>query len=116
MACAITIRKAHGALVVDLSGRLTLGDSTLDLRDSVRQSLEAGHRAFVLNLAAVSYMDSAGLGQVVSTYTSVRKKGGHVVLLSPTERTEHLLQIAGLVTVFDTYDDEARAVAALSEA
>jgi anti-sigma B factor antagonist len=116
MAFVIETRQTAGATVLDISGRLTFGDPTVELRETVRRQLTEGHRKFALNLAAVSYMDSAGLGQVIATYTSVRNKGGHVVLVQPSEKTEHLLQITKLVTIFDTYDGEAEAIEALAKA
>ena len=114
MAFAMTTHEIDGALVLDLSGRLTLGDAIEDLREPVRQFLDDGNRAFVLNLAEVSYMDSAGLGQVVASYVSARNKRGHVVLLTPSRRSEELLKISKLSTIFDIYDDEATAVEAVN--
>ena len=113
MAFRITTHKNRGVLVLKLSGRLTYGEAAEDLRDTVRELFDEGGRAFVLDLSNVSYMDSAGLGQVVATYASARKKHGQVVLLTPSRRSEHLLHIAKLHTVFDIFEDEAAAIEAV---
>ena len=114
MAFTIKTRQADGALVLEMSGRLVAGESVQCLADTFRRLLDDGHRAFVLSLARVSHMDTAGLGQVLGTYSSAKTKSGRVVLLSPSTRTRLLLQIAKLVTIFDIYEDEATAIAALT--
>lgn len=104
----------EAALVVDLSGKLTVGEPVLVLRETIRTQLNGGSRKFVLNLGGVSYIDSSGLGELVAVYTSVRNKGGDVKLLHLTTKAKDLLQMTKLLTVFDAYEDETKAVAALS--
>ena len=115
MALTISTHKTKDVLVLELSGKLTSTDPVGGLRDLVRDLLSDGNRAFVLNLTNVSYIDSTCLGQIVATYVSARKKHGHVVLLTPTPRAEHLLHIAKLDTVFELYEDEATAVEAVAK-
>jgi anti-sigma B factor antagonist len=99
---------------MDMSGKLTAGEAVLLLRDTVRRFIEDGSRKFLLNLGSVSYIDSAGLGELISTYTTLRNKSGDVKLLNLTKTAKDLLQMTKLLTVFDTFDDEAKAVQALS--
>jgi anti-sigma B factor antagonist len=113
MSLNIKTRKADGVLIVDMSGRLTIGEPILLLRETIRTYSSEGRPRVVLNLADVSYIDSSGLGELVSAYTTVRNKQGDVKLLNLTAKAKDLLQMTKLLTVFDTYDDEARAIAAL---
>jgi anti-sigma B factor antagonist len=99
--------------VLELSGRLTIGESVLSLRDAVRSAVDDGDLKFVVNLGDVNYIDSSGLGELVSIYTTVRNKKGDVKLLKLTAKAKDLLQMTKLLTVFDTYDEEADALAAL---
>jgi anti-sigma B factor antagonist len=110
MALSAKIRRVGDVAVVDLDGRITLGESTGLLRDNFRQLLAQGTKKIVLNLAGVSYMDSAGLGELVGAYTTAKNQGGGVKLLNAQKRLRDLLQITKLQTVFDTYDDEQQAV------
>jgi len=112
MALSVNTRKVGGVVVVDMSGRLTAGEPVLLLRDTMRRFIEDGGRKFVLNLGSVSYIDSSGLGELVTTYTSLQNRGGAVNLLNLTKKANDLLQMTKLLTVFDTFDDEAKAVAA----
>jgi anti-sigma B factor antagonist len=100
-----------GVVVVDLSGRLTIGEPVQSLRDTIRGFVDDGDLRFVLNLAEVAYIDSSGLGELVSTYTTIRNRKGDVKLLKLTNKAKDLLQMTKLLTVFDTYDDEAKAIA-----
>jgi anti-sigma B factor antagonist len=100
--------------VIDLSGRLTLGDGTERLRDKVNSLLHQGHRKLILNLAAVDYLDSAGLGEIVGTYATVKRQGGSLKLLGVTSRIRDLLSITKLLTVFETFDAENDAVRSFS--
>jgi anti-sigma B factor antagonist len=93
-----------GVMVLDLRGRITLGEETEALRERVRQLVEAGHTQLILNLEEVSYIDSVGLSTLVASYTSARRQGGNVKLLKLTKRVHDLLQITRLSTVFETYD------------
>jgi len=96
--------------VVDVSGRITLGEGSSNLRDGIRTLVNDGHKKLVLNLADVSYIDSSGIGELVSAFTSVANNGGHLKLLNLTKRVRDLLQITKLYTVFDVYDSETTAV------
>ena len=113
MSLTIKTRKVDGITVVDMSGRLTIGEPVLQLRDNIRGFIDDGDLRFILNLGDVSYIDSSGLGELVSTYTTVRNREGDVKLLNLTSKAKDLLQMTKLLTVFDTYDDESKAVAAV---
>lgn len=113
MSLSLKTRKVDGVTVVDLSGKLTIGEPVLLLRENLRTHTSEGERMFVLNLGDVGYIDSSGLGELVSSYTTVRNKGGDVKLLKLTSKTRDLLQMTKLLTVFDVYDDEAKAIASL---
>jgi anti-sigma B factor antagonist len=113
MSLSLKARKVDGVVVLDLSGKLTIGEPVLLLRETLRSQAGDGARKFVLNLGEVSYIDSSGLGELVSSYTTVRSKGGDVKLLKLTSKTRDLLQMTKLLTVFDVYDDENKAVSAL---
>ena len=113
MSLSMKTRKFENVVVFDLSGKLTIGDAVMQMRESLRSEVNGGARKFILNLGDVSYIDSSGLGELVSSYTTIRGKGGDVKLLNLTTKSKDLLQMTKLLTVFDTYDDEAKAVAAL---
>jgi len=113
MSLTVKTRKVENATVVDLSGRLTIGEPVLLLRETVRVLVNDGNRFFVLNLGDVSYIDSSGLGELVSLFTTVRNKTGDVKLLNLTAKAKDLLQMTKLLTVFDTYDNEEKAIGAL---
>jgi anti-sigma B factor antagonist len=108
MPLKIVQRGAADVVILDLSGRLWILD--LPLRDLVNRLLTEGRQRFVLNLAGVDYVDSSGLGQLVTIWTSVRNKGGHMTILSPTKRVEKLLEITRLNTVFEIVHSETEAV------
>jgi len=96
--------------VIDLKGKMTLGEGDELLRDKVNSLLQQGMRKLVLNLAEVPYIDSAGLGEIVRTYTTVSRQGGQLKLLNLTKRITDLLSITKLLTVFETFDSEKDAV------
>ena len=98
--------------IVDLSGRITLGEGSVVLRDVVRDLLSKGQKKILLNLGDVTYIDSSGIGELVSAFTSVRNQGGELKLLNLTKKVHDLLQITKLYTVFDVKDDETSAVKA----
>jgi anti-sigma B factor antagonist len=100
--------------VVDVSGRITLGEGSSNLRDGIRDLAAKGQRKVLLNLGEVSYIDSSGIGELVSAFTSVTNSGGQLKLLNLTKRVRDLLQITKLYTVFEVYDDEAAAVRSFS--
>jgi anti-sigma B factor antagonist len=108
MALAITSRIISGVVIVDLNGRLCFLD--VALREHVNELLEEGHRAFVLNLANVPYVDSFGLGQLITIWTSVRSRGGQLILLRPTDHVQALFQLTKLNTIFHISGEEAQAV------
>ncbi len=107
-----SIRQVEGVTVVDLSGRITLGEGSVVLRDTVRDIVAKGDKKILLNLGDVTYIDSSGIGELVSAFTSVRNQGGELKLLNLTKKVKDLLQITKLYTVFDVKDDEASAIAA----
>ena len=107
-------RSAGDVTVLDLKGRMTMGEGDELLKDKVNSLILQGRKKLVLNLADVPYVDSAGLGEIVRTYTTVTKQGGSLKLANLTKRITDLLSITKLLTVFDTYDSEADAVRSFS--
>ena len=112
MSMKTSTRQVDGITIVDLSGRITLGEGSVLLRDLVRDLVTKGQRKILLNLGDVTYIDSSGIGELVSAFTTVRNQGGELKLLNLTKKVHDLLQITKLYTVFDVKDDEAAAVAA----
>ncbi len=110
MSMKISTREVEGVTIVDLSGRITLGDETGKLRDAVRALLDRGVRKIVLNLAGVSYIDSTGVGELVGCYTTVRNQGGEMKLMNLTQKVQDLFHVTKLYTIFDIKDDEFTAV------
>lgn len=108
-------RQVDGVTIIDLSGRITLGEGSSVLRDLVRQTVAKGNKKILLNLGDVTYIDSSGIGELVSAFTSVRNAGGELKLLNLTKKVHDLLQITKLYTVFDVKDDEATAIQAFSK-
>jgi anti-sigma B factor antagonist len=107
-------RQVGGVTIVDLSGRITLGEGSVVLRDTVRDLVGKGKNKILLNLADVTYIDSSGIGELVSAFTTVRNQSGELKLLKLTKKVHDLLQITKLYTVFDIKDDEATAVQAFT--
>jgi len=107
-----SVRQVEGVIVVDLSGRIKLGEGSSVLRETVKDLLSKGHKKILLNLGDISYIDSSGIGELVSAFTSVRNQGGELKLLNLTRKVHDLLQITKLYTVFDVKDDEAAAIRA----
>ncbi len=105
-----TAREAGKAAVVDLSGRITLGEGSSLLRQTIRGLLSEGQNRIVLNLGDVTYIDSSGIGELVSGYTAVKNSGGELKLLNLTKKIHDLLQITRLYTVFDVHSDEQVAI------
>jgi anti-sigma B factor antagonist len=103
-------RQVDGVTIVDCSGRITLGEGSVILRDSVRELLGKGNKKILLNLGDVNYIDSSGIGELVSAYTTVKNQGGELKLLNLTKKVHDLLQITKLYTVFDIKDDETAAI------
>jgi anti-sigma B factor antagonist len=103
-------RQVDGVTIVDLSGRITLGEGSTMLRDIVRDMIAKGNNKILLNLGDVTYIDSSGIGELVSAFTTVRNGGGELKLLNLTKKVHDLLQITKLYTVFDIKDDEPSAI------
>jgi len=103
-------RVLENAVVVDLNGKLTIGEGDALLREKIDSLIQQGHTNLLLNLGEVPYVDSAGLGEIVRTFTTVKHQGGTLKLINLTKRIKDLLTITKLLTVFDTYDSEAEAV------
>ena len=106
----ISERTSGNVTIVDLNGKLTLGDATQRLHDKVNSLVQQGRRSIVLNLGEVSSVDSGGLGELVRTLTTMQKHGGSLKVANLPKRIQDLLVMTRLVTVFDTYDDEATAL------
>ena len=103
-------RQVNGVTVVDMSGRITLGEGSVILREAVKDLVAKGQKKILLNLGDVTYIDSSGIGELVSAFTSVRNQGGELKLLNLTKKVHDLLQITKLYTVFDIKDDERKAI------
>ena len=116
MSMKVTTRQVDGVTILDLSGRITLGEGSVQLRDAIRDLLSKGQKLILLNLADVNYIDSSGIGELVSAYTTVRNQGGELKLLNLTKKVHDLLQITKLYTVFDVKDEEATAIASFTRA
>ncbi|MFZ0954984.1 MAG: STAS domain-containing protein [Candidatus Sulfotelmatobacter sp.] len=110
MSMKISTRQVDGVTIVDCSGRITLGEGSVTLRDTVREILAKGQKKILLNLADVNYIDSSGIGELVSAFTTTKNQNGELKLLKLTKKVNDLLQITKLYTVFDVKDDETAAV------
>ena len=107
-------RSVGDVMVLDVKGKVTLGEGDEMLKDKVNSLVNQGRKKIVLNLAEVPYIDSAGLGEIVRTYTTVSRQGGSLKLLNLTKRITDLLSITKLLTVFETYDSESDAIRSFS--
>ena len=110
----IAERTVSDVTVLDLKGKMTLGEGDELLKDKINSLLAAGKKKLVLNLEGVPYIDSAGLGEIVRTFTTVSRQGGSLKLLNLTKRIEDLLSITKLLTVFETFDTEAEAISSFA--
>ena len=106
----INERQAGDVTVLDMSGKITIGEGSVALRTAIRRLLEEGKKRILLNLSGVGYIDSSGIGELVSSYTAISNAGGQLKLLNLTDRIQNLLVITKLLTVFDAYDNEAEAL------
>jgi len=106
----INERQAGDVTVLDMSGKITIGEGSVSLRAAIRRLLEEGKKRILLNLAGVSYVDSSGIGELIANYTTVSRQGGQLKLLNLTDRIQNLLVITKLLTVFDSYEDEGEAL------
>ncbi|MGD9628739.1 MAG: STAS domain-containing protein [Pyrinomonadaceae bacterium] len=107
----ISERQAGDVTILDLEGKVTIGEGSVALRNAIRRLLGEGKNKILLNLGKVGYIDSSGIGELVSSFTAVNKEGGTLKLLNLTQKIQDLLAITKLLTVFDVYDDEASALA-----
>lgn len=108
---SIKDRQNGDVTILDLSGKITIGEGSVQLREAVRRMLDEGRKKILLNLGDVSYVDSSGIGELVSSYTTTGNNGGQLKLLNQTKKIHDLLTITKLVTVFETHDDEGTAIA-----
>ncbi len=114
MSVKLTTRQVGDVSVVDVAGRITLGEGSSALRDTLRDMVTKNQKKILLNLGEVSYIDSSGIGELVSGFTSVTNQGGVLKLLGLTKRVKDLLQITKLYTVFEVFDQESSAVRSFS--
>lgn len=110
MALRMTDREVGGVSVLDIEGRIVLGEESNSFREKVKSLLAAGKKKIILNLAQVGYIDSAGLGTLVATFHSARSQGAMLKLTNLGSKFKEVLQVTKLMTVFDTYDNEAAAI------
>lgn len=114
MSLKMRTREVQGVMVIDLSGQITMGEACAAIRDEIRDEIGHGFRKILLNLGEVNYIDSAGLGELTSAYTSVKNRDGVLKLVNLTKRVHDLMQITKLYTVFDVSDDEKKAIASFA--
>ena len=110
MSIKASTRQVDKVTIVDMSGRITLGEGSSTLRETVRDLVSKGQKKIILNLGDVSYIDSSGIGELVSSFTSVSNQGGGLKLLNLQKKVHDLLQITKLYTVFEVHTDEAAAI------
>lgn len=110
MNMVLKARRLDDVVILDLSGRITMGEGTVVVRDQIQRLLAGGDRKFLLNLADVDYIDSSGLGELVTAFTTVRNSEGQLKLLNLTRRVQDLLQITKLLTVFEVFNSETEAL------
>jgi anti-sigma B factor antagonist len=104
-------RKKNDVLILDLQGKILIGEGIDDLREAINNAIKEKETKLLLNFAGVPYLDSTGLGEVVRSYTSVKKEGGVVKIVNLTNKVRDLLSVTKLITVFDTFEDEEKAIA-----
>ncbi len=107
-------RKVGDVIVIDVDGKILLGDGDVEIKRTVDDFLKRGNKNILLNLAKVPYLDSAGLGEIIRCFTALRRIGGNFKLLSPNKRVIDLLNITKLIDVFDCYDNESAAIKSFS--
>jgi anti-sigma B factor antagonist len=108
-------RIIDGVSVLDLAGKIVLGEGDVQIKERIKDMLADGQRKILLNLGDVSYIDSAGLGALISSYTTVKREGGKLKLVNLTKRIQDLLAITKLITVFDHYDQEKAAIESFNQ-
>jgi anti-sigma B factor antagonist len=114
MAMTIQPREKSGIVILDVSGRITLGEGSVVIREKVHEQIGLGKQGIIINLADVSYMDSSGLGELISAFTTAKNRGASLKLLNLTKRIHDLMEITKLYTVFDVFDDEGSAIDSFS--
>jgi anti-sigma B factor antagonist len=107
----ISERQAGDVTILDMDGKVTIGEGSVALRSAIRRLVGEGKKKILLNLSGVGYVDSSGIGELVSSFTAVNKEGGQLKLLNLTQKIQDLLAITKLLTVFDTYENEGDALA-----
>jgi len=115
MGMKASIRQIDDIAVVDLSGRMELGEGSTILRETVKDLLKKGQKKILVNLGDINYIDSSGIGELVAAFTSARNQGGELKLLHLTKKVKDVLQITKLYTVFEVHDDEAAAIRAFAQ-
>ncbi len=110
----ISERQAGDVTILDLSGKITIGEGSVALRNTIRRLLGEGKNKILLNLGSIGYIDSSGIGELVSSFTAVNKESGQLKLLNLTQKIQDLLAITKLLTVFDVFDDEGEALGSYS--
>lgn len=103
-------RQAGDVTILDMDGKITIGEGSVAVRTAIRRLIEEGKKKILLNLSGVGYVDSSGIGELVSSFTTLNREGGQLKLLNLTQKIRDLLAITKLITVFDTYDDETAAL------
>ncbi len=106
----ISERQSGDVTVLDLGGRITIGEGNVSLRGAIKRLVEGGRKKILLNLAQIGYVDSSGVGELVAGYTTIKREGGQLKLLNLTGKIRDLLAITKLLTVFETYDTESEAI------
>ncbi len=110
----ISERQAGDVTILDMDGKITIGEGSVALRTTVRRLLEEGKKKILLNLARVGYIDSSGIGELVSSYTAIEKESGQLKLLNLTQKLQDLLTITKLLTVFDVFEGEEEALSSFN--
>lgn len=106
----IKTRQSEDVTILDMDGKVTIGEGSVALRSTIRGLLEEGRKKILLNLSGVGYIDSSGIGELVASFTAINKEGGQLKLLNLTQKLQDLLAITKLLTVFDVYETEAEAL------
>ena len=114
MSVKLTTRQVGDVTVIDAAGRITLGEGSSTFRDTIKDLTTKGQKKLLLNLADVTYIDSSGIGELVSGFTTVSNAGGSLKLLNLTKRIHDLLQITKLYTIFEVFDSEAKGLASFN--
>jgi anti-sigma B factor antagonist len=111
MSAKINIRHTNGVTILDVTGRITLGEGSITVRDAVQEAIKTNTKKLILDMSGVSYMDSSGVGELTGAYTSLKNKDCQLKLLHLTKKIDDLMQITKLATIFDIYSDEKEAIA-----